>query len=184
MQRFGVMLLGAALAAASAGCDAARESAASVAPRSLAERAARRAFHGAPPVIPHPPLTGTCVSCHTPEGGRVVTEVGVAPANPHMATPGLSDQSRCKQCHVFRQTEDVYVANEFAPMSVAVRQGERAHALAPPTLPHPLFMREDCQACHAGAGARPEIVCQHADRLRCMQCHVEQQGTAVAAAER
>jgi hypothetical protein len=148
---------------------------AEVAPASLAARAERRAFPGAPPVIPHPPLSGACSSCHTAEGGRVVPAVGIAPANPHTQTPGLSDQARCKQCHVFRQTDAVFAQSEFAAETPAGRSGERAYSGAPPTIPHPHFMREDCRACHDGAAARPEIFCRHGQRVRCLQCHVHQQ---------
>lgn len=139
---------------------------------SLAERAKRRAYTGAPPVIPHPPLSGTCISCHTPLGREIPTR-GMAPANPHTRTSGLSEKSRCKQCHLFRQTEEQFVENEFVPLKLDGRRSQRAHRDAPPTVPHPLFMREDCRACHAGPAARPEIVCKHTDRQRCVQCHVQ-----------
>ncbi len=141
------------------------------APASLSARAARRAYTGAPPIVPHPPLSGTCISCHTVTGREVPTR-GMAPANPHSDTPGMSEKARCKQCHVFRQTEEQFQESEFVPLKLDGRQGDRAHVGAPPTVPHPFFMREDCQACHAGPAARPEIVCKHASRQRCVQCHV------------
>lgn len=156
---------------AAAGCSS--EQADTETPTSWEDRASRRAFAGAPPVIPHPPLTGKCADCHTTTGGRVIPDVGVAPANPHTQTAGMSEQSRCRQCHVFRNTEEVFVENEFVGLAVDVSFGERAHDLAPPTVPHPLFMREDCAACHTGPAARPEFVCDHADRVRCQQCHVQ-----------
>jgi cytochrome c-type protein NapB len=158
------------LAALTSGCGDVRETV--TAPASLAVRAERRAFTGAPPVIPHPPLTGTCVTCHTPEGGKVTPGVGVAPANPHTRTPGIAATARCRQCHVFRQMEDVFVASEFAGLRQDGIRRERAHALAPPMMPHAHFMREDCLACHGGGGARPEIRCTHPERARCAQCHV------------
>ena len=135
-------------------------------------RALRRAFPGAPPVIPHPPLSGTCNSCHTPVGGRVVPEIGIAPANPHTQTPGMSEQSRCKQCHIFKQSDGTFVASDFMAAQPFRLRGDRSHVKAPPTVPHPGFMYEDCNACHTGAGARPEIACDHAERLRCRQCHI------------
>ena len=161
------------------GCDAVDSSATNVQPQLSSVRASRRAFAGAPPVIPHPPLTGTCNSCHTPDGGRVVPSVGIAPANPHTHTPGLSTDSRCKQCHVFGQTDDVFVDTEFVALSASRSQADRAHSSAPPVNPHGLFMREDCNACHAGPAARPEIRCSHSDRLRCQQCHVLQDDQAL-----
>lgn len=163
------------LVLAAAGCAGSRGS--DPAPATLAERAARRAFTGAPPVIPHPPLSGSCRSCHTP-AGRPVPNLGMAPANPHALTPGLGEQARCRQCHVFRQSEGVFVQSEFVGWRNDGARGERAHAFAPPTIPHPTFLREDCRACHAGPAARPEILCRHADRLRCLQCHVAQLAAA------
>lgn len=133
-------------------------------------RAARRAYDGAPPVIPHPPLGGACTTCHT-DLGREVPGIGQAPPNPHRHTPGLSDQSRCQQCHVFRQTNEELVANTFQGLGQDLRRGERLYAQAPPVIPHGLFMREDCVACHAGPSVRPEIRCTHPDRLNCRQCH-------------
>ncbi len=141
-------------------------------PASAAKRAERRLFSGAPPVIPHPPLSGKCVTCHTPTGSAR-PPLGFAPANPHTKTPGMSDESRCQQCHLFQTTPDVFVGSTFEPFRIAGTQGERAHKLAPPTIPHHHFMREDCAACHTGPASRPEIRCSHAERARCVQCHVD-----------
>lgn len=141
-------------------------------PTPTAKRAERRLFPGAPPVIPHPPLSGKCVTCHTPTGSSR-PPLGLAPANPHTKTPGMSDESRCKQCHVFQTTQDEFVASAFEPLRVENIHGPKAHSLAPPTIPHHHFMREDCAACHTGPASRPEIRCTHADRARCVQCHVE-----------
>ena len=44
----------------------------------------------------------------------------------------------------------------------------------PPVIPHKVFMRENCQACHAGPAARKEIRTEHPERAQCRQCHVEQ----------
>lgn len=144
-------------------------------PASAAKRAERRLFSGAPPVIPHPPLSGKCVTCHTPTGSAR-PPLGFAPANPHTKTPGMSDESRCKQCHVFQTTEETFVASTFEPFASSDVHGPRAHSLAPPTIPHHRFMREDCVACHTGPASRSEIRCSHADRARCVQCHVDRAG--------
>ncbi len=157
------------------GCGSGDDAPNTSSPKSLEVRAARRAFAGAPPVIPHPPLTGTCTNCHTPAGGKIVTEVGVAPANPHTQTPGMSQSARCKQCHVFQKGNDLFVESEFVALLQSKHATERAHSSAPPVVPHSHFMREDCNACHAGSGARPEITCRHSERLRCQQCHVGQE---------
>jgi len=140
---------------------------------SAAKRAERRLFPGAPPVIPHPPLSGKCVTCHTPTGSAR-PPLGLALANPHTKTPGMSDESRCKQCHVFQTTKEVFVASTFESLRVDSVHGPRAFSQAPPTIPHQSFMREDCSACHTGPASRPEIRCAHADRSRCVQCHVFQ----------
>ncbi len=138
-----------------------------------AVRASRRAYHGAPPVIPHPPLSGACSTCHT-RAGSDVPGIGVAPANPHLQTMGLSDRSRCRQCHVFVQTTVEFRESDFQGLPASAGKGLRAHPLAPPVLPHAVFMYEDCLACHAGVSARADFVCRHAERTRCSQCHVPQ----------
>lgn len=133
-----------------------------------AARAARRAFDGAPPVIPHDRL-GACLACHGEE--RIeVPGLGLAPKNPHGETPGMGD-ARCEQCHVFQRTDEVFVASEFEGRPQDLRAGPRAYEGAPAALPHPVFLREDCLACHAGPAAREELRCTHPERTRCLQCH-------------
>ncbi len=144
-------------------------------PTASALRAERRAYDGAPPIIPHPPLGGTCTNCHA-EQARILPGVGVAPPNPHLHTPGLSSVARCQQCHVFKNADTVFVASSFQPLRQEHRRGDRLYPGAPPTVPHALFMREDCNACHDGPTARPEIRCSHPERLHCLQCHA---GTAL-----
>jgi cytochrome c-type protein NapB len=133
-------------------------------------RAARRAYDGAPPVIPHAPLGGACTDCHTATG-RELPGLGIAPANPHLRTPGLSAASRCQQCHVFRTSDDLFTASAFEGLPQKPRHGPRLYADAPPVIPHHVFMREDCNACHSGQDARPQIRCSHPERARCLQCH-------------
>ena len=159
------------LFAAFAGCSQSGDETA-MKPASSAKRAEHRLFSGAPPVIPHPPLSGKCVTCHTPTGTSR-PPLGFAPANPHTKTPGMSDESGCKQCHVFQTNQETFVASTFEPLASSGVHGSRAHGLAPPTIPHHRFMREDCVACHTGPASRPEIRCSHADRARCVQCHVD-----------
>lgn len=138
-------------------------------------RAERRAYDGAPPVIPHPPLGGPCTNCHSTVA-RELPGVGVAPPNPHLRTLGMSETSRCQQCHVFRNSNDVFVKSNFEPLRQEPRRGERLYAAAPPVLPHGHFMREDCNACHSGLAARPEIRCSHPERTHCLQCHARNPG--------
>jgi cytochrome c-type protein NapB len=139
-------------------------------PSSLRVRAGHRAYDGAPPVIPHDAFGVQCIRCHTPTG-QPIPGVGVAPANPHLHTQGLSEASRCQQCHVFSTTVKVLVGSDFEGVRQSDRKGERLYPGAPPVIPHPLFMREDCNACHSGPAARPEIRCSHPERTRCLQCH-------------
>ncbi len=141
---------------------------------SAAERSVRRAFDGAPPVVPHDNFGMTCISCHN-EQGMEVAEVGFAPPSPHEFTEGMSATSRCRQCHAFRTTEAMLVANGFVGLRQDLRRGPRLNAWAPRTIPHKTFMRENCVACHSGAAAREEIRTPHTERPRCRQCHVPTQ---------
>ena len=147
------------------------------APATLQVRSERRAFSGAPPVIPHPPMSTSCVSCHTATG-LLAPKYGWAPASPHTKTTGMSDASRCQQCHLFQQSTEMFAASDFKGLSAVGLRGERAHFAAPPTIPHATFMREDCAACHSGGAASPEIRCSHIERSRCQQCHVAGDQTA------
>jgi len=143
-------------------------------------RAERRAYDGAPPVIPHRPFGAACVACHTGRGMNV-PDVGFAPPLPHAKTAGMSLSSRCTQCHVFRNTDDLFVKNTFTGLRQDLRHGRRLNALAPPVLPHPVFMRENCLACHSGPAAREEIRTDHPERVRCLQCHVPRKTTEIFA---
>lgn len=156
------------------GCDRSRSWQAELADATLTPsnvRAARRMYDGAPPVIPHPPLGADCQSCHTPTG-RAAPPLGIAPANPHAKTAHLGTNTNCKQCHVFATVQTAFRPNQFAGVAQTLAEAERLYPTAPPVMPHPLFMREDCQACHTGVSARPEIRCDHAHRANCRQCHV------------
>lgn len=143
---------------------------------SATQRASRRAYDGAPPVIFHQPLGIECTQCHSREGMQV-DGVGFAPPSPHESTAGLSLYSRCEQCHVYTQADDLFIGNTFAGLRQDLRKGGRLYPGAPPTVPHKIFMRENCQACHTGPAAREEIRTSHPERVRCRQCHVEVQTT-------
>ena len=165
------------LALLSSGCrpePVANDSPTNVRRTSSMERAQRRAFDGAPPVIPHQRLGSSCVECHT-ETGKAVPERGFAPANPHLRTDGLSQTANCVQCHLFSHTEATFADNDFEGFAQDLRRGRRLYPNAPPVIPHPVFMRENCVACHSGPSARPEIRCDHAERQNCRQCHVPHQ---------
>lgn len=112
-----------------------------------------------------------CVQCHN-ETGMAVPNVGFAPPSPHENTAGMSEDSRCRQCHVEVNSTDLFRANSFVGVPQDLRKGERQHALAPPTMPHSVHMRENCSACHSGPAVRAEIRCTHPERPRCTQCHL------------
>lgn len=142
-------------------------------PTSLAERAGRVAYSGAPPVIAHERQSGKCITCHNATGGKFPgVGSGFAPANPHLKTAGMSEQSKCTQCHLFKKSSELFVESDFQGFSRPTT-GQRAYSKAPPVTPHHLFMRESCAACHTGEASRPEIRCSHANRMRCVQCHVQ-----------
>jgi len=134
-------------------------------------RASRRLYDGAPPVIPHEDFGADCVACHDSRG-IPVKGVGFAPPSPHEGTNEATATLRCRQCHVFSLTDDVFVRSDFRGLPQDMRAGGRLYDGAPPTVPHRILMRENCAACHVGPGARPGIVTSHPDRARCRQCHV------------
>ena len=138
-------------------------------PSAAAVRAARRAYDGAPPTIPHADPGAECSACHDADGQAVGT--AFAPASPHAATAMAGSTQRCRQCHVFVTSEAVLVDNDFIGLPQNLRWGERATPGGPPTIPHRLLMRERCVACHAGPGARDDIRTSHPGRERCRQCH-------------
>jgi cytochrome c-type protein NapB len=112
-----------------------------------------------------------CAACHN-KHGQSVKGVGFAPASPHEDTEKAGATMRCRQCHVFVTTSDVFVASEYEPLAQDLRYGSRATPGAPPTIPHRTLMRENCIACHDGPGAREEVRTTHPERWRCTQCHV------------
>lgn len=129
----------------------------------------RRAYPGAPPVIPHPLADATsyggrtCLACHS-DGGWVQKLDAYAPVTPH---PELAS---CMMCHVPASSTAPFDGSTFQP---AARSTIRRAALpgSPPAIPHPLEMRDNCLACHAGPGAVREIRVTHPERVNCRQCH-------------
>lgn len=139
--------------------------------RTTGERATTRAYDGAPPPVPHDATLGTCTTCHTDEGAAIAG-VGVAPASPHGGAAAAGLMQRCRQCHVSVQTGALFVASSFTGLAQGPWKGSRATPGAPPTIPHPLQLRENCLSCHGGPAAREEIRTTHPERVRCRQCHV------------
>jgi len=133
-------------------------------------RALRRAYDGAPPVIPHQDFAAACVSCHLT--GMAVPDIGYAPTVPHANVEFGGAMARCRQCHVYSETDEVFKESEYVGFAQDLRKGDRLHEFAPPRIPHQLLLRENCLACHDGPAAREEIRCSHPERTRCLQCHV------------
>ena len=136
-----------------------------------AQRAERRAYDGAPPIIAHEPLGADCSACHTMEG-IAIEGLGFAPPSPHRDTVGMSAMNRCLQCHIFQKTDEQFVGSTFMGFQQDLRQGRRLYDGAPPVIPHHTLMRENCIACHSGPAAREEARTSHPERIRCLQCHV------------
>jgi len=144
----------------------------------LTERAARRAFDGAPPVVPHPiaqDSSAVCLACHGP---------GLAIKDKTASKMSHAQYSSCTQCHVpaggmgLPTTESALLAllaaNEFVSLAPP-RKGSRAWPQAPPTIPHGTLMRSDCLSCH-GSNGLFGLRTPHPDRQSCVQCHVSDAG--------
>lgn len=134
-----------------------------------AERAALRAFYTAPPVIPHEVEdrgNESCGYCHHEEdedGNQVALSV------PHATF------SNCRQCHVTFEppfeVDDVELDTSWIGLREPAR-GRRAHEGAPPTMPHRVFLRENCLSCHGPEGLTEGMATSHPERTNCSQCHV------------
>jgi len=136
----------------------------------ISQRAQRRAFDGAPPVVPHAidqQNASSCLVCH--EEGLRVGEV-VAPRMSH------ETYANCTQCHVESTNRALpptgashAPANGFSGLA-APGPGERAWPSAPPVIPHTTWMRENCTSCH-GVLAPEGMRASHPLRENCVQCH-------------
>lgn len=142
--------------------------------QAISERTARRAFDGAPPVVPHPvpqDSSFACLACHGP-GLVIKDKVASKMSHPPYAS--------CTQCHVPAGGPELPVqvvalreplaVNEFVSVAPPQR-GSRAWPQAPPTVPHRTRMREDCMSCHGPQGLFG-LRTPHPDRQSCLQCHV------------
>ncbi len=135
----------------------------------LTRRAARRAYDGAPPMVPHAVdqlAVPACLACHL-DGVRVA---GIGA--PVMSHP---PQTSCLQCHVVMNDPRRGVVTPPLPDSTFVglsapQDGARAWNGAPPTIPHTTWMRERCDSCH-GTGGLHGVRSTHPWRQSCTQCH-------------
>ena len=139
--------------------------------RSLDTYYNNRAYHGAPPSIPHPvederSLGGSdCLKCHE-NGGFVKKWDAYAPVTPH------PDYENCRQCHVPEKTKGLFKPTNFEKVPAPKAGINSALAGSPPVIPHQIQLRENCLACHAGPSAPKEIRVSHPERINCRQCHV------------
>ena len=132
-------------------------------------RASRRAFNGAPPIIPHPVENTTDSACYACHSG------GVKIAGLKASVMSHAFLANCQQCHAPMaplpfQAVDARVATNFVGLP-APKEGKRAHKGAPPTIPHSRWMRENCNACHGGPHGWAGMESTHPWRTNCTQCH-------------
>ena len=137
--------------------------------RSLETYYNNRAFHGAPPSIPHPVSDErnmgekSCLKCHR-NGGFVKKYEAYAPVTPH------ANFINCRQCHVPQLTDDLFKESNWVKVA-APSVGNGALTGSPPIIPHQIQLHENCLACHAGSAAPKEIKVTHPERINCRQCH-------------
>ncbi len=155
-------------AALLAGCGSAPDERAGQAPVVRPERAEIRAYHGAPPVIPHEVEAlgrENCMACHGP--GQQASGLVIAPVTPH------PEWTQCNQCHVPALAEGVFAANTLKALEEPVRV-DMPGPFLPPYIPHRVdnFREQSCETCHIGVQAAPELRPSHGPRVNCTQCHV------------
>ena len=144
----------------------------------IADRMQRRAYDGAPPVVPHPitqDSVASCLSCHS-HGLQIRDRMATRISHAHF--------TNCTQCHVPSQGAGIplketsllqaLTTNDFSGSTP--RKGTRAWTGAPPTIPHPTTMRSDCASCHGSTGLYG-LRTPHLDRQACTQCHVAEPET-------
>lgn len=135
---------------------------------SLDKRAERRAYDGAPPVMPHSKnfaRTKSCIECH---------EQGMYLGSKYARPMSHAYLVNCEQCHV--ESKHLYLEsarrpadNNFKGLHPPVG-GMRASTVSPPVMPHGTMMRVNCLACH-GPNGYQGLRTAHPERLNCVQCH-------------
>lgn len=129
------------------------------------EMSKSRAYVYAPPPMPHQVgKQEDCMQCHAPVDDIKKKWRSIRPmAHPHY--------SQCKQCHVPKTREglDDFVESDFLGLGLPGK-GSRAHDYAPPTVPHKIFMRNNCLSCHGPTGYS-QYRTSHPERSQCLQCH-------------
>lgn len=142
----------------------------------LKDRSARRAYDGAPPMIPHAINyrdVQSCTVCHAQDANVIIA----GRRSPAMSHPMMSN---CTQCHAPSEglamlqhsgTVGLVVDNKFIGATHS-GSGSRAYPGAPPTVPHQISMRQNCVSCH-GPGMPDAIRTSHPMRSNCLQCHAQ-----------
>lgn len=139
--------------------------------RSLRDYYKNRAFHGAPPSIPHEVEddinmgNSSCLKCHQ-NGGYVEKYKAYTPVVPH------PEMINCRQCHVPQHTQTLFKETNFDKVDAPEVGINNALTGSPPIIPHQIQMHENCLSCHAGPSAPKEIRVSHPERINCRQCHV------------
>jgi cytochrome c-type protein NapB len=142
----------------------------------LKGRSERRAYDGAPPMIPHAINyrdVDSCNVCHAQDANVLIA----GRRSPAMSHPFMAN---CTQCHAPAEglamiqhsgTVGLVVENQFVGVSHS-GSGSRAYRGAPPTVPHRISMRQNCMSCH-GPGMPDAITTSHPMRSNCLQCHAQ-----------
>jgi cytochrome c-type protein NapB len=140
----------------------------------VTQRQARRAFDGAPPVVPHPITQDSSAACLVCHGSGLAVKDRAASKISH------AHFGNCTQCHVpaggpqiptgDTGLREALSGNSFTGFA-AFGPGRRAWPGAPPMIPHATQMRSDCLSCH-GPGGLYGLRTPHVERLLCTQCHV------------
>ncbi len=138
--------------------------------RTIAEYLERRAYPGAPPVIPHDVKENgveksDCQSCHE-EGGYAEKFEAYAPVTPHLR----DEMQNCRQCHQPAGTEKTFRKTDWKTVTPPGNDRPGLPS-APPRIPHDLQYRTFCVSCHSGPGAVEGLRTDHPDRSNCRQCH-------------
>ena len=137
--------------------------------QSLTERATRRAYNGAPPIIPHAvekTNDAACYACHC-QGIRIEQRIARKMSHVFLAN--------CTQCHASPPSKpfesiDSTVENRFVG-AAAPLAGTRAYPGAPPVIPHSVWMPSECLSCHGGKSGWSGMQSSHPWRSACVQCH-------------
>ena len=142
----------------------------------LKGRSSRRAYDGAPPMIPHSINyrdVESCSVCHAQDANVMIA----GRRSPAMSHPYMSN---CTQCHAPESglsmlqhsgTVGLVVESKFKGATHS-GAGSRAYPGAPPTVPHRISMRQNCMSCH-GPGMPDAVTTSHPMRGNCMQCHAQ-----------